>query len=61
MDKTITYSQVADKVLLVPETHPLLAPMLTVVLMQTLAYYTAKARGCDVDKPRNLVKSVTAE
>lgn len=61
MDKEKDYSEAADKVLLIPETHPLLAPMLTVVLMQTLAYYTAKVRGCDVDKPRNLVKSVTVE
>ena len=51
----------ADHVLTVPETHPLLQPSLNIVPLQTFAYYTALARGCDVDKPRNLAKSVTVE
>ena len=51
----------ADHVLTVPETHPLLQPSLSIVPLQTFAYYTALARGCDVDKPRNLAKSVTVE
>ena len=51
----------ADHVLTVPDTHPLLQPSLSVLPLQTFAYYTALARGCDVDKPRNLAKSVTVE
>ncbi|MCR4426844.1 MAG: glutamine--fructose-6-phosphate transaminase (isomerizing) [Firmicutes bacterium] len=51
----------ADEVLRVPRTDPMLAPVLTVVPMQLFAYYAACARGCDVDKPRNLAKSVTVE
>lgn len=53
--------KVADHVVYIPATHPLLAPVLAVVPMQLLAYYTSLARGCDVDKPRNLAKSVTVE
>ncbi len=51
----------ADCVLYVPETLDLLTPLLTVVPLQLLAYYAAVARGCDVDRPRNLAKSVTVE
>lgn len=50
-----------DYVLHIPLTHPMLAPMLSVAPLQLFAYYAAKARGCDVDKPRNLAKSVTVE
>ncbi|HHU86818.1 MAG: glutamine--fructose-6-phosphate transaminase (isomerizing) [Pelotomaculaceae bacterium] len=53
--------KVAKSVVYIPKTHPLLAPVLTVIPLQLLAYYTAVARGCDVDKPRNLAKSVTVE
>ena len=49
------------KVIKVPETHKLLSPILTVIPMQLLAYYVAKAKKLDVDKPRNLAKSVTVE
>lgn len=49
------------KVIKVPETHKLLSPVLTVIPMQLLAYYVAKAKKLDVDKPRNLAKSVTVE
>ena len=51
----------ADHVLYVPQTSPLLTPELTVLPMQLLAYHTAIRRGCDVDQPRNLAKSVTVE
>ena len=51
----------ADAIITVPETHPLLMPSLAVVPMQLFAYYVALARGCDIDKPRNLAKSVTVE
>ena len=50
-----------DRCLLVPKTHPLLQPSLNVVPLQIFSYYMALARGCDVDKPRNLAKSVTVE
>ena len=50
-----------DHVITVPETDELLIPILTVVPLQLLAYYAAITRGCDVDKPRNLAKSVTVE
>ncbi|OPX84147.1 MAG: Glutamine--fructose-6-phosphate aminotransferase (isomerizing) [Pelotomaculum sp. PtaB.Bin104] len=53
--------KVADKVIYIPKTHPVLAPVLTVIPLQLLAYHTAVERGCDVDKPRNLAKSVTVE
>lgn len=51
----------ADHVIYVPDTDELLIPLLTVVPLQLLAYYAAITRGCDVDKPRNLAKSVTVE
>lgn len=50
-----------DHVIKVPETDELLIPLLAVVPLQLLAYYAAITRGCDVDKPRNLAKSVTVE
>ncbi|MCM3668706.1 glutamine--fructose-6-phosphate transaminase (isomerizing) [Mesobacillus maritimus] len=45
----------------IPEVHELLTPLVSVVPLQLLAYYAAIQRGCDVDKPRNLAKSVTVE
>ena len=51
----------ADHVLTVPETHPLLSPVLAVLPLQQLAYQMAVRRGNDVDQPRNLAKSVTVE
>lgn len=50
-----------DYVIHIPPTHPMLTPIISVVPLQLFAYYAAKARGCDVDKPRNLAKSVTVE
>ena len=44
-----------------PETYPILSPILHSVALQLLAYFTAKLRGCEIDKPRNLAKSVTVE
>jgi glucosamine--fructose-6-phosphate aminotransferase (isomerizing) len=54
-------AQKADFVLTVPKTHDLLSPLLTVLPLQLLAYHIALLRGCDVDQPRNLAKSVTVE
>lgn len=51
----------ADHVIYVPETLPSISPLLTVIPLQLLAYYVALKRNCDVDKPRNLAKSVTVE
>ncbi|HZN56367.1 MAG TPA: glutamine--fructose-6-phosphate transaminase (isomerizing) [Candidatus Polarisedimenticolaceae bacterium] len=51
----------ADFVLQVPKTHELLSPLITVLPLQLLAYHIALLRGCDVDQPRNLAKSVTVE
>ncbi|MBO5653594.1 MAG: glutamine--fructose-6-phosphate transaminase (isomerizing) [Clostridia bacterium] len=50
-----------DFCLELPKTDPLLMPIVAIVPIQTYAYYTAVYRGCDVDKPRNLAKSVTVE
>jgi glucosamine--fructose-6-phosphate aminotransferase (isomerizing) len=50
-----------DHVIYVPDAPVPLQPLLTVVPLQLLAYYAAVARGCNVDKPRNLAKSVTVE
>jgi glucosamine--fructose-6-phosphate aminotransferase (isomerizing) len=54
-------SKMADDYIMVPEADELLAPMLSVIPLQLLAYYIGVAKGCDVDKPRNLAKSVTVE
>ena len=50
-----------DFLLTVPDSHPLIAPVLMAVPLQLLAYHIAVRRGCDVDQPRNLAKSVTVE
>lgn len=52
---------IADDVIEIPETEELLTPLLTVIPLQLLSYSIATARGCNVDKPRNLAKSVTVE
>ena len=51
----------ADSTIVGPDTHPILQPSLGVVPLQLFAYYVALQRGCDIDKPRNLAKSVTVE
>jgi glucosamine--fructose-6-phosphate aminotransferase (isomerizing) len=51
----------ADDVIVVPEADEIIAPMISVIPMQLLAYYIGVAKGYDVDKPRNLAKSVTVE
>ena len=51
----------ANNVIIIPKADEDLAPILAVIPLQLLAYYAALARGCDVDKPRNLAKSVTVE
>lgn len=53
-------SQVSE-LFVIPEVHPILQPVLGVIPLQLFAYYIALNRGCDIDKPRNLAKSVTVE
>ncbi|MDR0680202.1 MAG: glutamine--fructose-6-phosphate transaminase (isomerizing) [Puniceicoccales bacterium] len=50
-----------DDLILVPDVHPALQPIVATIPVQLFAYYIAKFRGCDIDKPRNLAKSVTVE
>ena len=51
----------ADEVIVIPDCHEAALPILATVPVQLLSYHIALARGCDVDKPRNLAKSVTVE
>ncbi len=51
----------ADDLIFVPRMETLFTPVVEIVPLQTLAYYVAKEKGCDVDKPKNLAKSVTVE
>ena len=53
--------KVADAVIPIPDIDPLIAPIIAVTPLQLFAYYVAALRGNDVDKPRNLAKSVTVE
>ena len=53
--------KVSEKTLVLPETMDILYPILSVIPTQLMAYYTSIAKGIDVDKPRNLAKSVTVE
>ncbi|MDI3321568.1 glutamine--fructose-6-phosphate transaminase (isomerizing) [Pinibacter soli] len=53
--------KMADDVMIVPFADELVAPLISVIPLQLLAYYIGIAKGCDVDKPRNLAKSVTVE
>ena len=52
---------IADDVIVIPEADEIVAPMLSAIPMQLLAYYIGVSKGFDVDKPRNLAKSVTVE
>ena len=53
--------QICNDLILIPKAPDYLTPILSVIPLQLFAYYIAVARGCDVDKPRNLAKSVTVE
>jgi glucosamine--fructose-6-phosphate aminotransferase (isomerizing) len=57
----VDVSTFADETLVMPKVHPALQPVVSVVPLQLLAYHVARRRGCDVDQPRNLAKSVTVE
>ena len=56
-----TIAQLVDHTIYIPPSPELLLPILEVVPLQLLAYHIAVRRGCDVDQPRNLAKSVTVE
>ena len=53
--------EVLDEIIYIPRTLDMFAPVLSVAVLQLFSYYVAKAKGCDIDKPRNLAKSVTVE
>jgi glucosamine--fructose-6-phosphate aminotransferase (isomerizing) len=54
-------AKLADETIEIPAVVECLQPIVTVIPLQLLAYHIAVARGCDIDKPRNLAKSVTVE
>ena len=54
-------NSIFNNIIIVPDTNIYLSPIVTVVPLQLLAYYVSKEKGLDVDKPRNLAKSVTVE
>ncbi len=60
-EKLAKTQNVADFVFYVPETNKMMQPSMTVLPLQVLSYYLALYKGCDIDKPRNLAKSVTVE
>lgn len=53
--------EISDDIITVPKTMPILQPILNIIPLQLFAYYIADEKGCDIDKPRNLAKSVTVE
>jgi glucosamine--fructose-6-phosphate aminotransferase (isomerizing) len=53
--------ELADTIITVPHVDPVFSPVVNTVALQLLAYYVAKERGCPIDYPRNLAKSVTVE
>ena len=61
LEDDIELEKLVDVVIPVPHTNPIFSPVVVVVALQLLSYYTAHMRGCSIDKPRNLAKSVTVE
>ena len=57
----VTVKEIADHVIEIPETEEAFTPLLTTIPLQLLSYHIAVMRGCNVDQPRNLAKSVTVE
>jgi glucosamine--fructose-6-phosphate aminotransferase (isomerizing) len=60
-DSAATFRDKADSMIVVPSTHPALVPFVTVVPLQLLAYHVAVLKGCNVDQPRHLYKSLTVD
>jgi glucosamine--fructose-6-phosphate aminotransferase (isomerizing) len=61
LEDDIELEKLVDVVIPIPNTNPIFSPIVTVVALQLLSYYTAHMRDCSIDKPRNLAKSVTVE
>jgi glucosamine--fructose-6-phosphate aminotransferase (isomerizing) len=60
-DAPAAFQERVDQIIVVPSTHPALVPFVTIIPLQLLAYHVAVMKGCNVDQPRNLAKSVTVE
>jgi len=60
-DNAVKLAKICDEVILLPPAPDYLTPILAVIPLQLLSYHIAATLGCDVDKPRNLAKSVTVE
>ena len=60
-EKNKDVNDISDMVINIPDVNSFVAPILAVTPLKLFAYYMAVAKGCDVDKPRNLAKSVTVE
>ena len=60
-DKLAKKGDFYDKCIILPDINPLLQSLITIIPLQLIAYYIAKEKGCDIDKPKNLAKSVTVE
>ena len=56
-----TIENISDDIFMIPETHEIFTPILVNIVLQLFAYYVANGLGCEIDKPRNLAKSVTVE
>ena len=54
-------ARLCERMIYVPTVHPIFSPIPVTVVLQLLSYYVAKKRGCSIDKPKNLAKSVTVE
>jgi glucosamine--fructose-6-phosphate aminotransferase (isomerizing) len=61
LEDDVELEKLVDVVVPIPHTNPIFSPVVVVVALQLLSYYTAHMRGCSIDKPRNLAKSVTVE
>ena len=61
LDNARDISDEVDHVIKIPYIHPMMEASLAIVPLQFFSYYVASMRGCDIDKPRNLAKSVTVE
>lgn len=61
MEGNTDMENAVDSVFYIPKVNDIFAPIIGVIPLQLLAYYMAVQKGCDVDKPRNLAKSVTVE
>ena len=60
-DAPAAFHKSTNEIIVVPSTHPMLVPFVSVIPLQLLAYHVAVMKGCNVDQPRNLAKSVTVE